>query len=338
LPVRCALAAGLAAAAIAHAPAHAARPVQPPLMELTRNYSFVLVAEAASRKGENRITFRRVEKLFADSEPMVTVRMDEDTCAAVELGETYIVAYTTVTNDAQFRDHKYLDPEGPKLLDVRGFGAPALFEATPALRFLFQTARAAEPPADRAVLDALLAQMARPDHRSRSLVIMEFYLRPALQAMISESDEKIVRDTIADSGLHTELKSFLLEAALKFPTPAKATWLAAAYRDVIASSGAQYDLTTHVPGLVATAVKGLRIVGERADAQRLTPLLLSNAPGVATAALKTMDALDPEGTPEVVQQVLEQSVWDDSVNSEVRRVLESYDFEHTVAGAAADPR
>jgi hypothetical protein len=242
------------------------------------------------------------------------------------------VAYTTITNDGQFREHKYLDPEGPKLLDVRGLGTPALFEATRELRFLFQTARAEEPPADRAVLDALLALMARPDPRGRSLVILEFYLRPQLQALITESDEKIVRDTIADDGLHTELKSFLLEAALKFPRPEKATWLAAAYRDVIASSGAQYDLATHVPALVKTAVKGLRVVGERADAPRLTPLLLSNAPGVATAALETMDSLDPEGTRVAVHRVLEESIWDDSVNPEVRRVLESYDFEHTVAG------
>jgi hypothetical protein len=181
----------------------------------------------------------------------------------------------------------------------------------------------------------LLAQMARPDSRSRSLVILELYLRPELQALVSESDEKIIRDAIADRGLHAELKSFLLEAALKFPRPDKATWLAAAYRDVIATSGVQFDLTTHVPELVDTAVKGLRVVGERSDAQRLAPLLLSNAPGVATAALETMDVLDPEGTPVAVRKVLEDSLWDDSVNPEVRRVLESYNFEHTAARAGA---
>jgi hypothetical protein len=335
MPAGRVLAFGLAAIAIAHAPAHAARPVRPPLTELTQPYNFVLVAKAESREGENRIVFRRLEKLFAEGEPLVSVRMDEETCTDVALGGTYIVAYTTVTNDAQFREHKYLDPEGPKLLDVRGFGAPALFEPTRELRFLFQTARAEEQPTDRAVLDALLAQMARPDSRSRSLVILELYLRPELQALVSESDEKIIRDAIADRGLHAELKSFLLEAALKFPRPDKATWLAAAYRDVIATSGVQFDLTTHVPELVDTAVKGLRVVGERSDAQRLAPLLLSNAPGVATAALETMDVLDPEGTPVAVRKVLEDSLWDDSVNPEVRRVLESYNFEHTAARAGA---
>src|ERR1044072_8512658 len=113
VPVRCALAVGLAAAASAQAPAHAARPVQPPLTELTRNYDFVLVAEAESREGANRIIFRRVEKLFAEGEPIVTVRMDEDTRADVKVGETYIVAYTTITNEAPLRDHKYVDPAGP---------------------------------------------------------------------------------------------------------------------------------------------------------------------------------------------------------------------------------
>ena len=43
-----------------------------------------------------------------------------------------------------------------------------------------------------------------------------------------------------------------------------------------------------------------------------------------------MDALDPGGTPEIVRNALEESVWDDSVNPEVRRALQSYDFEHTV--------
>jgi hypothetical protein len=330
VPVRRAFAGGLAAAVIAAAPAYAARPVAPPLTELTRNYNFVLVAEAESRDEGNRIAFRRVENLSTESGPVVNVRMNDKAYANVKLGTTYIVAYTTVTSNPQFREAKYLDPEGPRLLDVRGLGTPALFEPTPQLRFLFQSARAEKPPPDRAVLDALLAQMARPDHASRTLVILEFYLRPALHALINEADAKTVRQTIADTGLDTELRSFLLEAALHFPASAKATWLADAYRDVIASSGAQYDLASHVPGLVRTAVRGLRVVGDATDVQRLAPLLLSNAPAVATAALETMDALDPGGTPEIVRNALEESVWDDSVNPEVRRALQSYDFEHTV--------
>jgi hypothetical protein len=325
----------VAAIAFAHAPARGEEPLQPPLTELTGSHHYVLVGKAESRDGENGIVFRREEDLFAESEPVVTVRMDAETRADVQLGETYIVAYTTITNDPRVREHKYLDPEGPKLLDVRGLGTPALFAPTPELRFLFQTAREEEQPTDRAVLDALLAQMARPDPHGRSLVILELYLRPQLQEMISTPDEKIVRSTIADPALDTELRSFLLEAALKFQTPDKATWLAAAYRDVIASSGVHFDLTTHVPELVGTAVKGLRIVGEPGDAQRLAPLLRSNAPGVAIAALETMDAFDPSGTPAVVSKVLEESLWDDSVDSEVRRVLDSYDFEHTVAAAPA---
>jgi hypothetical protein len=64
-------------------------------------------------------------------------------------------------------------------------------------------------------------------------------------------------------------------------------------------------------------------------------LLRSNAPGVATAALETMDTLDPEGAPVAVAQLLEESLWDDSVDPEVRRVLESYHFEHTLARAGA---
>jgi hypothetical protein len=319
----------VAAGAFALAPAHAEEPLRPPLTELTGSYQYVFVGDAESRDGDNRIVFRRGEDLFAESDPVVTVRMDDETCASVTIGKSYIVAYTTITNDPRLHEHKYLDPEGPSLLDVRGLGTPALFEPTDALRFLFRTAREEERPTDRAVLDALLAQMARPDPRARSLVVLELYLRPELQAMIGAADEKIVRDTIADPGLDTELKSFLLEAALKFPTPEKDTWLAAAYRDVIARSGVRFDLATHVPALVDTAVKGLRIVGEPDDARRLAPLLLSNAPGVAIAALETMDAFDPQGTPVVVAKVLEQSLWDDSVDPEVRRVLESYDFEHT---------
>lgn len=333
--VRHALAIAFATVVLAEAPAHAARPVQPPLRELTRNHNYVLVAQAESREGDKRIVFKRTEALHATGDEVITVRMDEETRAGIELGKSYIVAYTDVTDDGQLRDHKFLDPEGPRLLSVRGLGTPALFEVTPELRFLIRTARAEKAPSDREVLDALLTQMARPDANARSLVVLEFYLRPQLQTIVGERDEATIRKVITDAALDTELKSFLLEASLKFPRPEKAAWLKPLYRQIIDTSGAQFDLTTHIPGMVETAVKGLRVLGERADTQRLKPLLLSNAPAVAKAALATMDELDPEGTPVAVQQTLESALWNDDVNPEVRRTLESYDFEHRIAGADA---
>jgi hypothetical protein len=314
---------GAALLAAVSATSQAARLIIPPSQELTRNHNITMVAVAKQRLGEYRVTFERVAPLYGKSEPEVSMRMDEATYNDIEIGETYIVAYSKVTHNEQRREEKVIDPRGPRLLKVRGYGSRALFENTAQVRFLFETARAEEPPGDRQLLAALVSQMGSDDPRTRALVIVELYLRPELARIASKADVKQFRAVIDDKNTETELRAFLLETALEFPENTTRRWLAKTYRGIVDNTSAQFDLNSRQPALVETAVNGLRARGDQRDFGRLSGFIASNAPKVAEASVKTMDGWDRQATFDMVQATIS----DDSVPAPTRSVLEAYLFE-----------
>ena len=88
-------------------------------------------------------------------------------------------------------------------------------------------------------------------------------------------------------------------------------------RKIIIEHGTQYDLRSFVPALVRTAARGLQQTGAPSDIGLLSNLLYSNNPGVAIAALETMDHIDPGATVVKAEQAMERG-W---IHSETRREL-----------------
>jgi hypothetical protein len=115
-------------------------------------------------------------------------------------------------------------------------------------------------------------------------------------------------------------RDYLLQSALRLPEELRSPWLGEEYRRVIILHGTQYDLNSFVPGLVKNSAKGLGRVGEQSDIELLSMLLYANNPGVAKAALASMDQFDPQAAAAKAEQAVNRG-W---VHSQTRRALEKY--------------
>lgn len=272
--------------------AHAARPIQPPLAEFTDNpYNQVMAGKVAEKIAPNKVRFERQVAYAGEVEESVVLRMeDEQTFADVQEGQSYIVAFSYFTSDPQFRESKYEDPEGPRMITVRGLGDAALFEDTPDTRFLFESATREVPPDRRDVLEALTRQMVRADARTRSLVVVELLLRPDLHASVRPRQGERVAKVVSDPAATQELRAFLLEVAVAFPDRSQ-RWLREACRQVIAELEPQFALETHGPQLATAALEAIADHGTAEDVQSIVPFLASNAPKVVRTAIESIEVL-----------------------------------------------
>ncbi len=271
--------------------AQAARPILPPLTEFTGNpYNLVMAGQAVEKIAPNKVRFERQEAFAGDVQASVVLRLDEETFADLQVDQTYIVAYTYVTSDPQFRESKYEDPEGPRMITVRGYGSPALFEDTPDMRFLFESVQRDDPPMARDVLEALTRQMARADTRTRALAVVELLLRRDLLASMRPQQAERVATLVTDPAVDQELRAFLLEVAVAFPDRSQ-RWLRDACREVLAQLEPQFVLETHGPALATATIRAIADHGSSQDVQALVPFLQSNAPKVVTAAIESIEVL-----------------------------------------------
>ena len=298
----------------------AARPLGPPIEELVSGYNKVMAARAAERVDSGRVRFERVTPYYGDPADSIVLRTGEMEQPFIEMGQVYILGYTVVTNDTQFREVKFEDPDGPKIVNIRGVDVLAVFVDSKPLRYLFEQTQDRDKGSVRAALDAVMAQIQINDERARSLVTLELMLRPDLVEIISPADGRIVGNLITTDAVPMETRDILLQVSEQFPAAARAEWLVEAQRAIVKSAPDELPLASPLPSYVRDAVRGLKTTGDASDLPELRRLLGSNAPGGAKAALDTMDGLDPEAT----LQLAREAFSDQSLLAETRRVLELY--------------
>jgi hypothetical protein len=255
------------------------------------------------------------------------LRSDANVIETLEPGGTYLFAFTRLASTAQFRDAKFVDPDGPRILTLRGLRTGAVFADTPAMQFLFRRARGEDQPTARKRLDAVMAAMAEDDRRTRGFAIEELFLRNELAKAVVETDTRLLAQLAMDEQVSTQLRQFILQAALGFPGGADQPWLVKADRRVLGSTAPQMDLTTEVPLLVVTAIQGLSAHGDAADLPAIVRMLGANSPAVVAAALKGADSMDPQVTMAAVRQQLDALLLKDDVHPDSRRALERYFVE-----------
>ncbi|MEM9386195.1 MAG: hypothetical protein AAGA68_14115 [Pseudomonadota bacterium] len=270
--------------------AYAARPVQPPLTEFTTNpYNQVMAGRVVEKIAPNKVRLERQVAYAGDVAASVILRIeDEETFAEVREGQSYIIAFSYFTSDPQFRESKYEDPEGPRMIRLRGLGTSALFEDTPETRFLFESASGEAQPDPRDVLEALTRQMVRPDPRTQSLVVVELLLRRDLHASVLPPQAERVAEVVSNPEVVQELRAFLLEAAVAFPDRSQ-RWLREACRQVIAALEPDFALETHGPQLATAVLVAMADHGAAEDVQAMVPFLASNAPKVVRAAIESIE-------------------------------------------------
>ncbi len=276
----------------------------------------IVIAEAMKKPESSKIWFSISEQLSGDSPDKVLLRTDEETFADVEVGRSYVVAWTDMRKNRRLVAGWEKHPDGPFVVSLMGMGSTALFEDSPEIRFLFA-------PVSQGVeqqIDALLAQMYREDFRSRSLVISQLYLRPDLTEKMSPSQVEALKKVLQLQELDPQHRDFIIRSAMRLSQDQTAPWLAEELRRIIIFSGTQYDLASFVPSLVRTAARGMGQAGQQTDIDLLSTLLYANNPGVSKAALDSMDQLDSKAA----RVKFEQAMSRDWIHKETRNYLVRY--------------
>jgi hypothetical protein len=297
---------------------NAAARLGPPVEDLQSHpeRTRIVIAEAMKKPESSKIWFSISEQLSGDSPDEILLRTDEETFADVEIGRSYVVAWTDMRKNRRLAARWEKHPDGPFVVSLMGMGSTALFEDSPEIRFLFApVSQSAEQQ-----IDALLAQMQREDFRSRGLVISQLYLRPDLTEKMNASQVEELNKALQLQDLDPQHRDFIIRSALRLSQDQTAPWLAEELRKIIIFSGTQYDLASFVPGLVRTAARGMGQVGEQSDIDLLSTLLYANNPGVSKAALDSMDQLDSKAA----MVKFEQAMSRDWIHSETRNYLGRY--------------
>ncbi|HYH47276.1 MAG TPA: hypothetical protein VEG34_16465, partial [Thermoanaerobaculia bacterium] len=246
----------------------------------------------------------------------------------VRPGAVYVLGFSSYLRYARFPAQKGDDPEGPKVIDLPGVG-PALFEDSPAVR---QLVRAPQLSAAE-VRNAALAQLARPDRRSRRLAAFELFFRPPVRAAFTaqHADQlAVVLNGTTLQPLEPLTHDFLLRAAALLPAPLQGSWVtSAARRAAAAQESPQLDLSSPVPALLNTALRLLTDSRRPDDAALAARFLTANNAAVAEAALKVVEKLAPGTALDHVERALQQP----GLADDTRRLLERFRKRQPAAAA-----
>lgn len=275
--------------AIAAAAADAAPRLGPPSRFMVEDRHRSAVVEVIELLGDGRFRARTLVRVFGETPDELVLRGAGQ--EPLELGRTYLVGHTD--KPARRTPRWETDPAGPRVLSVPAVG-PAIFDDSSAMRGLVGGSPESDPLAGRRRLDAVLEQLARPDVQSRRFVTAELALDPGLREMVGEDDLARIRRVFESGGLEPLAHDYLLRAALPMIDRWGGDWLAAGGRRVVAGHRPELELTSFVPGLLATALRTLQATGVRADGELARPHVASNNPGVGKAAYSALMALDPE--------------------------------------------
>ena len=300
----------------------AAKRLGPPIEDLQSEPDRIRIVIAVANKKSKAasILFSISDRLSGESPDEVLLRTDEETYAEVEVGRSYVVAWSYLRRNRRLPTGWEKDPDGPFTVQLMGLGVTALFEDTPDTRLLFAPGAMDESGNSSEQIDALLAQLQREDFRSRGLVISELYLRPDLTEQMDKSQGEKLQAVLQTQTLDPQHRDFLLRSALRLPQDLTSPWLGEEFRKIIIEHGTQYDLGSFIPGLVRTAARGLQQTGAPSDIDLLSILLYANNPGVSKAALATMNHIDPEATVVKAKQATERG-W---IHGETQRELNRY--------------
>lgn len=277
---------------------NAAARLGPPIEELQKHPERIrIVAATAGEQADSaKILLKVTERLAGDSPDELLLRTDPATAGGVEMGRSYVVAWTDMRKNRRIGIKWEKDPDGPKVVTVVGLGSAAVFEDSPEVRLLFSIGPEGDAVSDEKQLEAILAQMQRTDSLTRGLVIAQLFLREDLADAMQQSQVDTVKSILQGQELNPLQRDLLLRTCMRLQADMTTPWLGEELRKVIIEHGSQYDLSSFVPALVRTAARGLGQVGDASDVDLLSILLYSNNPGVGKAALASMDQLDKSAT------------------------------------------
>lgn len=284
----------------------------PPSLSIRLPQNAVALVTIVEVVDAERLRFRRdlvlqedraLEETGVEPPEEIVVRVGEALVGSVEVGESYILGYTSLAQVEEMRHTYTPDPAGSSIAILPAVG-PALLEDSPPLRKLVTPRPTDEELAPRQRLDLILVQLERPDPTGRLFVLAELVLWSDVHGELTDADLTRFRRVLESGELETRAREYYLRAFVPLRERLGMDWLVEECRRVMAENDSELDLLSPHPSLVTLALNTLHQMGEAEDAVGALEFLHSNSDAVSLAAFRAAAALDPDRTEETVGELV----------------------------------
>lgn len=304
----------------------AAKLIQPPIQDMFKERNQIAVLELKSiNKEEARGEFSKVKDLWGESPDQISIKIGSKWVERLQPGQRYIIGYSEFRKHPLLRDEIQPNPDGAAVLHPYVV-TDAIFDDSEALRDLIRAHQKEKKKASQ-ILSMNLDLLTQSEANTRLLAAFQFQMSSDMYADgLKDKHLKQVQESLTSGKLTAEESEFLVRAAQYFPDGKRPDWIADYCRKTVEEHASPYDLQSFVPLLVKTCTTTLGKDGNKEDLPRLSKLLLTNSPGVAKGALRAIEALAGEETPQLIANVLKDNPM---VHGETQGILSTYLYEYS---------
>lgn len=309
--------------------ANAAKPWGPTFTDLAKAVNTTALVEVDSQAGDE-ITVKVKDVILGDFEEgkSLTLKFSDDTFGALSVGETKLVTFSFLKKHPTLRDEYIEDPNGPRVLDIRGLSTNAAFDVNPKVVELFGLQKEILTVKDDGALAAfqkknsellVSAIKTATDIRTQRLLLPELMLRDDLHSVISEKQANILLKELEKSDRSDELDIMLFTALQKIEATNDKR-LAKYSKKLLGQKSEQVNLASYEPGLIVKALESFPAGSKSKDLHVIEKYLNSNSPSIVKQTIKAMDTVDADAA----HKILADFELSDSAHRDAKQAVASY--------------
>lgn len=298
-----------------------AGPAKPPLELLFAPDSRVMMGTLVEINPAGRLVFKR-EKVFGNFKDIPELVDTEVTTRGLEIaqmGQRYIVGYTTFHHDRQYPAGVAPTRKGTSILSSSGLD-PALFVDSPELRRILELASTERGRESSQLRQLLLQTFAESNPALQRLAAAQFGLDTAMSSKLNGKDKAILQRAATSEHVNPTTRSILITAAADRPADF-GPWAADAINKALEITPVDgYSPEAPDPtGLVLLAFDEAGARGVVVPFESLTRWLRSSQQLYLERSAGLLETLYPERSKAAFEEVLGA----DDTNPATRRFLEA---------------
>lgn len=232
---------------------------------------------------------------------------------------------------SKFRKHllyREVIEDNPKGVEIQTLPAvgPGIFSCNDDLIKIYSNIIDEKSDHEPQYLTTLLKLLESDDLQTRRLAAFELSMHRDWVRLADEKHTNSLRKQLNNQSIPDELTEMLIQAATGLPEDKYNNWFKAYLINNIKNNPSPYDLVTYTPLLVRSSVKTLYDLSllTEDDWSSIEPLLFSNAPGVAKAAIRTLEKLNTDRLHKETEAIFAANDKVDKLHTETQRVLKAF--------------
>lgn len=286
-----------------------AGPAKPPLQLLFAPESRVVIGTLVEINPSGRLVFKR-EKAFGnvkDVPELVDTEVTTRGLESAQMGQRYIVGYTTFRHDRQYPAGVAPPRKGTSILSSSGLD-PALFADSPELRRILELAATEHGRESDKLRQLLLQTFSERDPALQRLAAAQFALDTAMSRKLGVDGKAILQRAANREQTNPTTRSILITAAADRPEDF-GPWAAGAINKALENTPVDgYSSAPEDPtGLVLLAFDEASARGVVVPFESLTRWLHSTQQLYLERASGLLETLYPERTKSAYGEVLEEA-------------------------------